>query len=303
MSRTISQIYSEAVYVRNNYLQITQLNSGRTSSKMSILNLMTYVMAVLIYTYEAVLDAFQVNIAKLILKRINGTAEWYVTMAYKFQYNSLTNLGDPFSVNEDTFALEYETVDQSHRIITKAAWQEYLDDSIVLKVCKKNIDQTQIDNGMLYAPLEIRELNAFKSYIKAIKFIGSKIYCTSIPGDIITVKTAANSPIYYNGLYSNAEGVLESIRAALVAYAASLDYNGAVYYQSIIDVIQRCENVVSIGAGITVQIKSYDPVLEAYGSAQTINGRYVPKSGFVGFIDSSGNSTITFNNIQLVASE
>lgn len=48
--RSVSQIYSEAIATRNNYLQLTELNSGRTNSKMSIMNLMTYVVAVCIYT-------------------------------------------------------------------------------------------------------------------------------------------------------------------------------------------------------------------------------------------------------------
>ena len=33
MSRSISQIYAEALATRNNYLQITELDSGRTSRR------------------------------------------------------------------------------------------------------------------------------------------------------------------------------------------------------------------------------------------------------------------------------
>ena len=58
MSKSLSQIYSEAIQTRNNYLQITELNSGLTNSKMSILNLITYVMSVLIHSYHVMLDIF-----------------------------------------------------------------------------------------------------------------------------------------------------------------------------------------------------------------------------------------------------
>ena len=38
--RSVSQIYSEAVSTRNNYLQLTELNTGRSNSKLSMLNLL-----------------------------------------------------------------------------------------------------------------------------------------------------------------------------------------------------------------------------------------------------------------------
>ena len=90
MSKSLSQIYSEAIQTRNNYLQITELNSGLTNSKMSILNLITYVMSVLIHSYHVMLDIFEIEIANIISTRINGTAQWYVIMATKFQYNNNT---------------------------------------------------------------------------------------------------------------------------------------------------------------------------------------------------------------------
>ena len=92
--RSVSQIYSEAVSTRNNYLQLTELNTGRSNSKLSMFNLLTYVVAVCIHTYEAVLDLFQVRIAEVLKGRINGTPDWYAMMAKKFQYNSVTESGD-----------------------------------------------------------------------------------------------------------------------------------------------------------------------------------------------------------------
>ena len=299
MSRTIKEIYSEAIYVRNNYLQITELDSGRTQSKMSILNLMTYVMAVLIYSYEVVLDAFQINIAKLILARINGTPAWYVTMAYKFQFNSATQAGDSFGFNSDTFMLEYETVDTSHQIVTKAAYQDFSNDSIVLKVCKNNSNSAGVNNGMLYMPLSDAELTAFKSYIQSIKFVGAKVYCVSLPGDLITLKSNG-AKIYYNDTYATAASILEKIREALVNYAKSLEYNSFVYYQSFIDVIQSVEGVTDIDSGIVIEVKSFNSVSDQYDSPETIIGHYRPLSGYIGFVDENGNPTINLTNLELV---
>ncbi len=299
MSRTIKEIYSEAIYVRNNYLQITELDSGRTQSKMSILNLMTYVMAVLIYSYETVLDVFQVNVAKLILSRINGTAPWYVTMAYKFQFNTTTGNGDSFGFNPDTFMLEYEIVDPTHCIITKAAYQDFSNDSIILKVCKNNTDGASLGHGMVYMPLAANELTAFKSYIQSIKFVGAKVYCVSLPGDLITLKSNG-AAIYYNDEYDTAENILAKIHDSLVAYAKSLEYNSFVYYQSFIDAIQAVENVVSIDAGLVVEVKSYNSINDQYDSPETITGHYRPISGYIGFVDEEGETTINLTNLTLI---
>ena len=73
--RSVSQIYSEAVATRNNYLQLTELNTGRSNSKLSMINLLTYVVAVCIHTYEAILDLFQVKIVEVLNGRINGTPD------------------------------------------------------------------------------------------------------------------------------------------------------------------------------------------------------------------------------------
>ena len=299
MGRTISEIYSEAIYVRDNYLQITELDSGRTKSKMSILNLMTYVMAVLIYSYEAVLDVFQVNVAKLILSRTNGTAPWYVQMAYKFQYDQSTGQGDPYKFNEDTLMLEYEAVNKSHQIVTKATYEDYENSSIILKVCKENTDSSGVSNGMAYMPLTSKEMAAFKEYIQSIKFVGAKIFCVSLPGDLITIKSEG-AVIYYNDAYATAEGILEEIRKSLVNYIKSLEYNSYIYYQSFIDAIQRVDNVVSIDAGIVIEARSYSQSSGKYESPVKIVGRYLPLSGYAGFVDNQGNTTITANNITLV---
>lgn len=299
MSRTIKQIYSEAIYVRNNYLQLTELDSGRTQSKMSIMNLMTYVMSVLIYTYEVVLDAFQINVVKSVSSRINGTPAWYAAMALKFQFDPINMRGDKMVFNEDTFSVEYESVDDSHKIITNAAYEEYsIHDAIILKVSKDNDDSSETDNAMFYKPLTDVELAAFKSYIKAIKFVGAKVYCTSMPGDIITIRSNGAS-IYYDEMYTTDASVLNGIKEALVGYVKSLKYNQYVYYQSFIDAIQGVDHVLNIDAGIVVEVRTYNQANGIYNEPIQIIGQYRPKSGYVGFIDEFGNATINLDNLQL----
>ncbi len=256
-------------------------------------------MAVLIFSYETILDVFEVNIAKLIASRINGTPAWYVTMAYKFQFNSATGSSDRFGFNENTFMLEYETVDASHRIVAKSAYQEYASDAIILKVCKNNTDNTGVANGMVYMPFADNEMNAFKQYIQSIKFVGAKVYCVSLPGDLITIKSNG-AAIYFNDTYATASSILELIHESLVAYAKSLEFNSYVYYQSFIDAIQAVPNVVNIDAGLTIEVCSYNSLNGQYDSPESIIGQYRPLSGYIGYVDEDGETTINLDNLTLI---
>ena len=294
MSRSISQIYAEALATRNNYLQITELDSGRTSSKMSIINLLTYVMAALIYTYETVLDYFEVNIAQLLATRINGTPEYYVAISKLFQFNSNTGTGDQLIFDEETLKLRYANVNADNRIISQAAYDNYdpsdSTEGIYLKVCCDNTSQEEVSMGTLYTPLTNAQLTAFRSYINSIKFLGAKIYPISVPGDILTIESCE---VIYNDLYITEDQAFDNVRKALIDYLGNLAYNGYVYYQAIIDAIQNAEYIVSVSAGAVIKILQYDPATNSYaGEATALSNRAKAAAGYVKWIDQAGSSTI-----------
>lgn len=289
MSKTLSQIYSEAVRKRNLYLQITELNSGLTQSKMSILNLITYVQALLIYSYQTILDVFEVNIANLISSRINGTATWYASMALKFQYNSISGTSDTLIFDEDTLKIKYETIDETHRIIAKSAYDDNGANGIILKVCKTNTNSEEIANGINYTQLSSNELTAFKGYINQIKFIGAKVQSLSIPGDIITIK---NCEVTYDDQYITDEQAMQIINDAMINFAASLDYNAYIYSQTIIDSILSSEYIVNISTGVQLTIKEYNTTTRKYGDEKPLTNIQKAYSGYVRFLDENGTSTI-----------
>lgn len=299
--RSVSQIYSEAVSVRNSYLQLTELNSGRSNSKLSILNLITYVVAVCIHTYEAILDVFQVRIAEVLNGRINGTPDWYAMMARKFQYNALTGMGDVLQFNEDTLKIEYITPDASKRIIEKSAWQN--DDNgqaITLKVSKANEDSNEVNNGVPYMPLTDSELTAFRMYIQQIKFVGADIYCESSPGDILTLVADKENPIFYDDNYVTSAQALTAIQQALIEFANGIDYNGLFYYQSVLDVVRKVEHIADIGNNIKIYVKQYNSVERKYDEAIELKGRIRLKSGYIRWLDENSVITVNSDNLTLV---
>lgn len=294
MSRSISQIYSEAVATRNDYLQITPLNSGRSESKLSVINVITYVMAVLIYSYEVLLDVFQLQVAQLIAERASGTPAYYAKMAKYFQYNPNTSAMDELVYDDDTFQIKFKTYDESHKIIAKSAYQNDTDKGLVLKVCKNNTDSASNDGGGIYTCLSANELTAFKNYIDEIKFVGVKIYCRSTYGDILSI----NATIVYDDLYIDADQALQNVKTALTDYIKQLDFNGFVYYQSVIDAIQNAEHIVSVsgantesenGKYATLTLSEYDEVAKKYKTPVSIVERRSPNSGYLTFVDETSS--------------
>lgn len=116
MSRTLTEIYNEAVETRNKYLELTELTND---SKMSIINSFTWVTAAAIYSFETLLDIFTIDIAKIFTQRINGTPMYYANAMLKWQY------GDDLVVNDEGTAFHYATEDIAKRIITHVSYQEY----------------------------------------------------------------------------------------------------------------------------------------------------------------------------------
>lgn len=301
--RSVSQIYSEAVSVRNNYLQLTELNSGRSNSKLSIINLLTYVVAVCIHTYEAVLDVFQLRMTEVLNGRINGTPDWYVLTAKKFQYNPSSETGDALIFNEETLKVEYETLDASHRIISKAAWQTGEDgQSILLKVCKSNTNSNEINNGIPYTALTDQEMKAFKMFIQQIKFVGAGIECASYPGDIISIVADSENPIFYNENYVTAAQIMSSIQQAMIDFANEFEYNGYLYYQTLMNTIRGTEHIVDISNGIKVYISSYNKETGMYDEPVELKNRVILKSGYIRFLDTNSAMTISTKNITLLPS-
>ena len=101
MSRNIRDIYRSAVETRNKYLQLaTDKTPDLSASKMSVMNMITYTMSSLIYTFENMFDVFLADASRILEKRTIGTPEYYVFMATQY------SPGCTVVVNEDATGLD-----------------------------------------------------------------------------------------------------------------------------------------------------------------------------------------------------
>lgn len=173
MSRTIRQIYEEAVAERNKRLELEEFSND---SKMSVLNGVAWMVAALIYTFESILDVFAVDVSETLASRINGTPRYYADALLNYQK------GDRLVVREDGLAFGYANVDPSKRIITQVSYVEStdsqnVDSKLILKVATGK-------RGALHE-IDAEELTLITAYINQLKFAGTRIEVISRKGDVL----------------------------------------------------------------------------------------------------------------------
>ncbi|KAA3702291.1 hypothetical protein F3F94_21125, partial [Bacteroides salyersiae] len=189
MSRTIKDIYTEAIAERNKRMELTEFNSD---SKLSIMNGLTWVVAAIIHSFETLLDIFAVDISNTINNRINGTPVYYTNALLQYQK------GDTLSVREDGLAFGYSNIDETKRMITQVSYTESVDDhnldsKLVLKIATG-------EKGNLTA-ISKEELVPINSYINKIKFAGTRVEVVSYEGDVLVPMVT----VFYDGAIPEAE--------------------------------------------------------------------------------------------------
>lgn len=229
MSRTLTEIYNEAVETRNKYLELTELTND---SKMSIINAFTWVTAAAIYSFETLLDVFTTDIAKTFTQRINGTSAYYANAMLKWQY------GDDLIINDEGTAFHYATEDTTKRLITHVSYQEYYneefkDNILILKVAS--------GEGRSLSQLSDEELIAARAYLNQIKFAGVKCNVVSLRGDVLVPRLT----VYYDGAITKEE-LYDNIDTALIDFIVNMKFDSLVYSQKIIDAIQKVEHVTDV---------------------------------------------------------
>ena len=229
MSRTLTEIYNEAVETRNKYLELTELTND---SKMSIINAFTWVTAAAIYSFETLLDVFTTDIAKTFTQRINGTSAYYANAMLKWQY------GDDLIINDEGTAFHYATEDTTKRLITHVSYQEYYneefkDNIFILKVAS--------GEGRSLSQLSDEELIAARAYLNQIKFAGVKCNVVSRRGDVLVPRVT----VYYDGAITKEE-LYDNIDTALIDFIVNMKFDSLIYSQKIIDAIQKVEHVTDV---------------------------------------------------------
>jgi len=267
MSRTIKDIYDEAVKERNKRLELAEFSND---SKLSVMNGITWAFAAVIYSFETLLDVFTLDISTAINSRMNGTPLFYVNALLQYQK------GDELTVREDGLAFGYNEIDETKRIISQVSYSESsndvnLDNKLILKVA-------QGEKGHL-SPVSGDDLVLITSYLNKIKFAGTRIEVTSSEGDILIPRLS----VYYDGVVRETE-IYDLIEEKLNDYMMNIDFDSSIYVSKIIEAIKKAEHVtdVYIDEGANPEqgifIASYDadgnlmPLIKTGRMTHTVSG-------------------------------
>ncbi len=281
MARTLSEIYTLAKECRDEHLELTEFQN---SSKMSILDAITWTTSACIWAFENVMDVFQVDIAKDLENRINGTPAYYANALLKYQS------GDDLEMNEEGTSFSYASTDETKRVVSKVAYSEvtqdgFYDKQLLLKVATGEAGS--------YEQIDSDEMVKIRAYMNQIVFAGTSLKIVSRKGDVLIPRVT----VYHDGAVTNDE-VYDNIAAALNSYTANVDFNGVVYAQKVIDAIQSAEHVVDVyldnaatdHQGIFVAQYNDDNHLiatvtnsngEATSYEKKIDRYFIPNSGYI----------------------
>ena len=229
MSRPIKEIYSEAIRERNKRLE---LNEFASDSKLSVMNGIMWTVAAVIYSFEAILDAFAIDISTAINNRINGTPTYYANALLQYQK------GDTLIVREDGLAFGYASVDPSKCIITQVSYSESTSDvnhdsKLIMKVATGS-------QGNLSA-VSAEDLVMITAYINQLKFAGTRIEVISRNGDVLIPRVS----VYYDGAVRESE-IYYAIDEKLKEYIMNVEFDSGVYVSKVLDAIKKVDHVTDV---------------------------------------------------------
>lgn len=165
-------------------------------------------------------------------RRINGTPAYYANALLQYQQ------GDELTVREDGLAFGYPNVDESKRIITQVSYVESTDDrnldsKLILKVA------TGTKGNLSAIPPE--DLVPINAYIGKLKFAGTRVEVISTKGDVLIPRLT----VFHDGAVPESE-VYDAIEEQLNAYMMEIDFDAAVYVSRLTDAVRRAEHVTDV---------------------------------------------------------
>jgi hypothetical protein len=253
-------------------------------SKTSIFNIIIYVVAAAIFTFETILDITKSEVTTLRDQAISGNAKWVQRQILNFQYGDVVTLVD--------FVPTYVPVDESARIVTQCSVKQLGSGDLAIKVAKGTAPSL--------APLSAPELTALQNYwfgtgtTWGVGFAGVRTTFVNLNPDRMRVQAT----VYFFGQFVEAT-VKTNVIAAINNFFGTFQseaFDGTVFMIKLVDVVQAVAGVSRI---VLTEIKARDAVT-ALASATVIDvqGFYTTVAGYLISEDTSGNlltNTITMS--------
>jgi hypothetical protein len=243
-----------------------------SDSVTSIRRIWTWVIAFAHYVLERILDVHIVETDEKIAALKPGTLNWYGNKALDFQLGGIL-IQD--SDEYDNTGLSEAQIDAQKIIANKAVVKE--DGVIKIKIVRNF-------NGD-YAPLDNSQLIAFSHYmLNEVQYAGDDVVIVNATADAI----AAEITIIYDPSIMKAngdlfDGTIQPVRGAAKSYFKNTNFNGR-YFKS-----KHIETLLTVSGVTDAKIENITAT-DANGTITAIDMQYQPFSGFMRFLNDTGDN-------------
>lgn len=280
MARTIEQIKNEITEAWMNSETLAAAYGYTVGdsflsaySKVSVENIICYIMAAAIWTHEKLFDAHRAEVDETIAQMKPHSLRWYVNKVKAFRAGQ--NLIDGTD-GYDNAGLSDEDIEAMQPV--KFASASESEATVYIKVAT--------ETGGVKAPISADQLAGLNQYITEVKDAGVRVDIINEPAS----KLRLSIDIYYNPMVLSSTGLHFAngnypVKEAIKAYIENLPFNGEYRNSALIDTLQEVDGVV-IPELISAE-ESYDG--ENY---TTVNTKAVPYAGYYVYEDE--NITINY---------
>lgn len=271
MARTLEQIKTELTttfmadaQLASHYGFAVGANFSETFSKVSIENLLLYIIAAAMWTHERLFDEHKAEVENTIAQLKPHTLRWYVNKVKLFREGQM--LIDGTDQYDDTGLTDEDIADR--QVVHFAAATETAA-TIYIKVAT--------EQGNTKKPLTTAQLNGLQAYIAEIKDAGVRVNIINEAACRLRLSLVIYydpTTLTYDGtnlinLHDGSTPVADTIRD----YIENLPFNGEYSNAALIDSLQKVEGVVI--PEVTSAEESYDNI-----NFTAIDVKAIPFSGY-----------------------
>lgn len=217
----------------------------------SIVNIVFYVVAYVIWMREKALESWRKDIDKTAIATRYGTKEWWHRVSLAWQDGDLSEVIDG--------AVDYAIFDETKQKVKFCAVVEE-GRTLYLKVAG--------GNSPSLASLTVEELGRFQAYLGDVKPLGVRAIGQSYSADELQIIGS----VYYDGELL-ALDIENEVKEAIETYLSGIVFGGIIYKTKLIDAVQRVEGVKDF------ELSGLEAT--AFGESAIVIGRnYEPKAGW-----------------------
>lgn len=253
MARTLTQIKQEITdsWMNDSILATAYgYNVGdswdATFSKVSLENIIVYIISFAIRTHELLFDTHRAEVDNIVSQMKPHSLRWYVNKA------KLYRAGQSLIDGSDDYDNTGLTDDQiaSMQPVKFAAATESEDATVYIKVA---------GGGAEKAPISADQFDGLTAYFSEVKDAGVKVSIINEPASKLRI--AIN--VYYNPMVLSPDGVnlqtgVIPVVDAIKNYIENLPFNGEFRTSSLVDAVQSAEGVVI--PDLAAVYESYDGI-------------------------------------------